>query len=318
VRQLVAEAAVGQLPARARGVSRRPTGHGPVAQVLALQRSAGNRAVCQMLQRVPKAPKVGIMDAKLIPPTAGPFEGAVSSDPYERQPADLRRVLDASHKDGELFWLMLDREERFAVTALYNRFQRFGLWKWTRRIRQIKKGTPKWCGFWVQGDTASVLFEGDGDKLFDQVLTHPKFCFDAGIGGSLHQGQHSFREISNDDSLHVSVGQEQKGHGGFQPAARDYFDAHIDRYASPSHKSGFNCEYDVVRTGQHEGREVVPGMLGKPRKGKPRVGGVEILPDDPSGTIRPELFETREDRERDKPTPVMIGWRGRFRWPWGM
>lgn len=318
MRQLVADTAVRSLAQE--GAARRPSGRGGTSQVLALQRSAGNRAVCHLLQRVPKAPNVGIMDATLVPPTAGPFEGAVSSAPYERQPADLRRVLDASHKsgDGEMYWLMLDRDDRFAVTALYNRFQRFGLWQWTKRIRKIEKRTPDWCGFWVDGDTATVRFEGDGDKLLNQVLPHPKFCFDAGIGGSLHQGQHSFREISTGDSLHVSVGEGEKGHGGFQPAARGYFDAHIDRYASPSHKNGHACEYDPVRTAAHEGREVVPGLLGKPRKGLPRIGGIEILPDDPAGTVRPELIETKEDRERDKPTPPLIVWRGRFRGPWGM
>ena len=61
-----------------------------------------------------------------------------------------------------------------------------------------------------------------------------------------------------------------------------------------------------MRTTAHEGREVVPGLLGKPRKGLPRIGGIEILPDDPSGTVRPELIETREDRERDKVTPPLI------------
>ena len=320
MRQLVADPAARSLVSHAHDGARRAPARGAASQVLALQRSVGNRAVCQLLQRVPKAPNVGIMDATLVPPTAGPFEGAVSSATYEHQPADLRRVLDASHTggDGEMFWLMLDRADRFAVTALYNRFQRFGLWQWTKSIRKIEKRTPDWCGFWVDGDTATIRFEGNGDKLLDQVLTHPKFCFDAGIGGSLHQGQHSFREISTDDSLHVSVGEGEKGHGGFQPAARFYFDAHIDRYASPSRKNGFACEYDVVRTGQHEGREVVPGLIGKPRKGKPRLGGIELFPDDPSGTVRPELLETREDRERDKPTPPLIVWRGRFRGPWGM
>jgi hypothetical protein len=260
--------------------------------------------------RVPKAPTVGIMDATLVAPTAGPFEGAVSSDAYDRQPAALRRVLDASHSDGELYWLRLDHEDRFAVVAIYNRLQRAGLWQWTRRIRSIKKGAPKLCGFWVQGDTPSVLFEGDGDKILDQVLTHPKFCMDAGIGGSLHPGQQSFREISDGDSLHVSLGESEKGHGGFQPTARNYFDAHIDRYASPSHKQGFACEYDVGRTIAHEGREVAPGLLHLP--------GIQFLPDDPAGTVRPEMFETREDRERDRPTPPLVAWRGRFRGPWGM
>lgn len=288
-----------------------------MARLLALQRSAGNHAVSRMLQRYPKAPKVGIMDAKLVPPTAGPFEGAVSTDTYDRQPAALRRVLDASHSDGELFWLTLDREERAAIVTIYNRFQRFGLWQHTKRIRGVKKGTPSWCGFWVQGDTPSVELDGNADKLLDQLTTHPRFCFDAGIGGSLHAGQHSFREISDSDSLHVSVGQIQKGHGGFQPSARGFFDAHVDRYASPSGKSGFACEYHVGRTGSHIGTEVVPGMVNKKLKGFPWIGGVEIFPHDRPGP-RPELFEGREERERDMPTPPMIGIKGRFRMPWGL
>jgi len=285
-----------------------------LAQLLRLQRTAGNRAVTRLLQRRPIRMPPNLMSTTLVGPVAGPFEGAVSSDPYERQPEALRRVLDASGSDGALWWMGLDRQQRFAVASIYNRFQRLGIWGYAKRIRKVVHGTPPWCGFWVQGDTPSVEFEGDAEGLMSALLASTKFCMDAGIGATLHAGQHSHREISDSDSLHVSVGTPEsgrKGQGQFSTAGRNLFDAHIDRYASPKGKKGFACEYDPTRTAAHEGREVIPGLAGKVRGGWPRVGGFQVFPEDPSrSTVRPEMFDRGD--ERDKAPPSIIGITGHF------
>jgi len=324
-----------------------PAVGGPAQRVLALQRAAGNRAVTQMVQRCggtgcgcageqatcgpgctcprcsgallrrfPKAPPSGIMQGTLDPPRIGPFEGAVSSDPYDRQPQRLLQVLEAS--GGHFLWKKFDRDDRMAVTTIYNRISRLGLWPWVRKIHRVKKGTPPWCGFWVQGDTPSVEMEGDSDGLMKALLATARMCMDVGIGATLHPGQHSFREISEGDSLHLSVGPAAgSGHGGF--GSTGLFDAHIDRYASPKGKKGFACEYDVGRTLSHEGQEVVGGMFGKKRKLwgviPVRLPGLEVFPEDPSQGIRPEMFERTD---RDKAPPPMIGIKLRFPNPWGM
>ena len=310
-------AAVPRLESRPRAAHRAapPT---PAEHILRLQRTAGNRAVARMLQRYPRMPRGGGPTATdLVGPVTGPFEGAVSSDTYEHQPAALRRVLDGSARDGSLYWIGLDREERSAVTQLYNRLQRLGLWSHAKRIRKVVKGTPPWCGFWVQGDTPSVELEGDTEGLVRALTASHKMCFDAGIGGSLHPGQHSFREVSETDSLHVSVGatdETREGRGQFSTAGRQHFDVHIDRHASPNAKKGLACEYDPTRTAAHQGREVVPGMLGKP-KNRVRIGGFEIFPEDPTEGVRPEMFQRGDERDK---APMIAGFKWRFRGPWGM
>jgi hypothetical protein len=278
-------------------------GVAPADRVLELQRSAGNRAVTQLIQRYPKLPTPSDPTQFLNPPS-GPFEGSVSRDPYSKQPAALKRVLDASVKDPALWWIQLEASTRLAISMIYNRFQKLGLWHFASRIRNTERATPPiWCGFHVQGDTPSILFEGDAEGLQKTLLEHPKMCHDTKIGALLHKGQSSHREITESDSLHISVGTPGAVKGGFSTEGRRYFDAHIDRYASPRGKKGFFCEYDPSRSVQHLGNEVLPGMAGKKRGNWPRVP-IHVFPDAPPQGPRPEMFERHE---RDKAPPNIIG-----------
>ena len=287
-----------------RSRTRPQTGLTPAEHVLQLQRTAGNRAVTQLIQRFPKVPVMPSGAEFLTPPT-GPFEGSVSRDPYSKQPADLKRVLDASVKDPTLWWIQLDGTTRLAISMIYNRFQKLGLWRFASRIRNTQKATPPiWCGIYVQGDTPSIEFEGDAEGLQKALLDHPKMCHDTKIGALLHKGQSSHREISESDSLHVSVGTPGAVKGGFSTAGRRYFDAHIDRYASPRGTKGLFCEYDPSRAVQHLGNEVLPGMTGKKRGNWPRIP-IHVFPDAPPQGPRPEMFERPFDR--DKPPPNLIG-----------
>jgi hypothetical protein len=305
-----------------------PASMGLSTQVLQLQRTAGNHAVTDLLQRSrcgdrsraagastridfatdcckgriqrqPAAGAWGPTTTELVGPVPKPFEGAVSTDPYVKQPAALRSVIDASAKHDRVppsdWWEKLDGTQRLAVVSLYNRFQSRGIWGYAARIKSVYRGEPPWCNFEVAGDTPSVAFEGDAGGLMKALLASHKFCYDAGIGGMLHAGQSSHREISTSDSLHVSVG---KG--------KTDFDAHIDKYAPPNGKDGLACVYDPLRTMAHEGREVIPALVHK----KLHVGGFEVFPEDPGApSLRPELFERTE---RDKPPPPVVGITVRF------
>jgi hypothetical protein len=270
---------------------------------LRLQRMVGNRATGRALARQPLAP------------APVHHQGAVSSDPYERQPEALRRVLDASGRDGEVFWISLGAHLRPAVTSLYNRFQQHGLWGFVRSIRAVKPGTSTGCKVRIEGDTPSVEFEGDAAGLHGALLANHRFCLDAGVGGLLHPGQSSHREVSDADSLHISIGAPRpipalvtlgvakpSGRGPFRGSGRDdtstWFDAHIDRYASPRAKRGHACEYDPLRTAAHEGREVVPGYI-----------RLSVLPEDAAAPLRPEMFERTE---RDQAPPNLVGLTVRF------
>jgi hypothetical protein len=298
----------------------------PWDRILALQRSAGNRAVTGILVQRDRKP-LPVPDPLDFGASPKPFEGAVSTDPYDRQPSALRLVIDASGKAmrlptsvyptkeaeehrGELWWSQLDRQQRQAVVAMYNRMQTLGLWGHVHRITRVVHGEcPVLKALNVSGDTPSVVFGGNASGMIGSLTGSSRMCYDAGIGGSLHSGQMSNREISDADSLHVSVGPNPslgRGEGDF--------DAHIDKYASPKGKQGLACEYDPVRTMAHQGREVVPSILHKgPRLGPirvPPIGGFELLPEDEAKSrIRPEMFET--ERDEDKP-PLAAGITYRF------
>lgn len=303
----------------------------PRERILELQRTAGNRAVASMLvQRQPtKLPRqLPVPDPFDFGSTPPPFEGGVSSDPYDRQPEALRAVVDESAKSmplpksvekpseaekykGDLWWSQLDRQQQQAVVAVYNRMQTLGLWKFAHRIIRV---TPAECPVLkklkVAGVTPSVVFAAKGDGLTGALISNSRMCYDAGLGGSLHAAQMSNREISEGDSLHVSVGRSDDPELG----ADGDFDAHIDKYASPKGKRGVACEYDPARTMAHLGREVLPGMVHRGKIGPipvPPIGGFELVPEDTSKSgVRPEMFNDIE-RDEDKP-PMAAGITYRF------
>jgi hypothetical protein len=305
----------------------RPDLPSPLERILELQRTAGNRAVAGLVAQRDRKP-LPVPDPLDFGASPKPFEGAVSSDPYDRQPEALRVVIDESgrtmrlptsvyptteaekHK-GALWWSRLDRQQQQAVVAIYNRMQTLGLWGHVHRITRVAHGEcPVLKALHVSGDTPSVVFGGNASGMIGSLTGSSRMCYDAGVGGSLHAGQMSNREISDADSLHVSVGANPslgRGEGDF--------DAHIDKYASPKGKRGLACEYDPVRTMAHQGREVVPSILHKgPRLGPirvPPIGGFELMPEDTSqATVRPEMFENIE-RDEDKP-PLAAGVTYRF------
>lgn len=275
----------------------------PFDRVLELQRSAGNRAVTSLVaQRQAGVAPGGPFDfghmGKLV-------EGAVSSDPYDQQPALLRAVIEESAKSlpipetaekpsdarrhmGEVWWSRLEPRQRLTVVSVYNRMQTLGLWGPVERIILV---TPP-RSLHLAGPTPSVVFAGDRAAMRAALVHQRRMCYDPGLGKALHKGQESNREISTSDSLHLSTGRSEElgGNGDF--------DAHLDAIASPKSSRNGACEYDVVRTGAHITREAAV------------KAGFSLFPENPAQPGRPDMFEDL-DREQEAP-PLGVGWTVRF------
>ena len=195
---------------------------------------------------------------------------AVSVDRFEKQPPDLQRVLARSFTDPAGWFARLSAENRFALTAIFNRLCSFGLWCHVSSVLKISDGeAPVLIAdrvFNVPGRTPSVFFMSpSGSALVDAMMGTGRFCKAQGIGASQHPRQITLREISGSDSLHVSVGPGNS------------FDAHIDKFSPVTESSGSSvCSNSpTVAALTHIGRELVPEIVRK-RTGIP---GVQVFPD---------------------------------------
>lgn len=202
---------------------------------------------------------------------------AISVDPYEKQPPDLRRVLDKSFGATAASWFAkLDSERRFALTQIFNRLCGFGLWCKVRLVTKIDAGEAplKLAGhkFPVPGSTPSVFFTAtSGDALLNALRGTGKFCTATGAGGSQHPGQTSLRQVSGSDSLHISLG------------GSDTLDAHIDHYSPVIDPPGsFECPNDPTPAAVgHIGKELVPDIV------RSILPGFQVFPDSPSTVPQP-------------------------------
>jgi hypothetical protein len=195
---------------------------------------------------------------------------AVSVDRFEKQPQHLQRVLTKSFNDPATWFARLSAENRFALTAIFNRLCSLGLWCHVSSVLKIEDGeAPVLIAdrvFNVPGRTPSVFFMSpSGSALVDALMGTGRFCKAHGIGASQHKGQTTLREISGSDSLHVSVG----------PGNR--FDAHIDKFSPVTESSGSSlCSNSpTVAALTHIGRELIPDIV-RQRTGIP---GFQVFPD---------------------------------------
>ncbi|MCI0428106.1 MAG: hypothetical protein L0Z46_08835 [Nitrospiraceae bacterium] len=218
-------------------------------------------------------------------------------DRFDKQPADLQRVLTKSFKDPAGWFGKLDPESRFALTSIFNRMCRYRLWCHVRLVLKIVAGeAPLWRTFAVPGKAPSVYFlSPSGDALRKALMATGRFCIAKGVGATLHPRQTTLREISGSDSLHISIGPGNQ------------FDAHIDKYSPvPEHPgSSFCSNLPSIAALTHIGREVVPEIVRK----KTGIPGVQLFPDfDLTPTVpRPEPA-TRQEADLPPP-PVGITWR---------
>jgi hypothetical protein len=223
---------------------------------------------------------------------------AISVDRFDKQPPNLQRVLTKSFKDPAAWFGKLDLERRGALTSIFNRLCRYGVWCQVGRILKIDAGeAPVLIAdrvFQVPGRTPSVHFMSlGGDKLLKALMKTGRFCMARGIGASQHPGQTTLREISGSDSLHVSIGPGNK------------FDAHIDKFSPVLEHPGssFCSNRPSVGAVTHIGRELVPEWVRK-ITGLP---GVQAFPE-PAATFPPSEPTSRQ--EGGSPPIVGVTWRG--------
>jgi len=221
---------------------------------------------------------------------------AVSVDRFEKQPPDLQRVLARSFTDPAGWFERLSSENRFALTAIFNRLCSLRLWCHVSSVLKIEDGeAPVLIAdrvFNVPGRTPSVFFMSpSGSALVDALMGTGRFCKAHGIGASQHPKQITLREISGSDSLHVSVG----------PGNR--FDAHIDKFSPVTESSGSSlCSNSpTVAALTHIGRELAPEFVRK-RTGIP---GVQVFPD---FELTPNVPRPEPGSRQDAgPPPPIIG-----------
>ena len=235
----------------------------------------------------------GLGDA---PSSASTNCSAISVDRFDKQPAELQQALARSFKDPAGWFGKLDSERRFALTAIFNRLCRYGLWGHVRLVLKIDAGeAPVLIAdrvYDVPGRTPSVYFMSlAGDALIKALMATGRFCMAYGAGASQHPGQTTLREISGSDSLHISIG------------PGDRFDAHIDKYSPTPESTGssFCSNRPSVAALTHIGRELVPELVRK----KTGIPGVQVFPEQ---TI--PRSEPTPRQEADSPPIVGVTWRG--------
>jgi len=218
-------------------------------------------------------------------------------DRYDKQPAELQRTLARSFRDPSVWFGRLDPESRFALTAIFNRLCRYGVWGHVRVVLKIDAGeAPVLIAdriYNVPGRTPSVFFMSlAGDPLIDALMATGRFCKAYGAGASQHPGQTTLREISGSDSLHISVG------------PGDRFDAHIDKYSPTPESTGnsFCSNRPTVAALAHIGRELVPELVRK----KTGIPGVQLFPEQ----IFPQRGPEPPRQDADIPPFVSITVRG--------
>jgi hypothetical protein len=218
---------------------------------------------------------------------------------FTEQSLALQSVLLGSFENKSIekvaqWFNKLGNERRFVLTSVYNRLCDFGLWRYVESVKKVTAGEKAvWGIFQVPGSVGSVSFTGKGTALYDAILNGFRICQDRPYASLMHPGQHSTRQISISDNMHVSVG------------PGDNFDVHIDKYSEVSGRQGSHCIYDPAGVAAHLGGELIPEFV---RKAVPIVPGFEIFPE-PSP--RPPVPEGAVGLEKDV-SPVVSGITLRF------
>ncbi len=178
-------------------------------------------------------------------------DGIVSSKVgYDRLPSDLKNTM------AETVWRDLEPKQRDTLISTYSRLKSWGVWDEVKQVKgELNPTEPQvhvgGVTFDVPGNTGGVIFEAkDGKRFTNRLLQTGHFGVDKGIVGSLHQGQASTREWTDDPgSLHVSVGPGNQ------------FDAHLDKVSAVGRPSRGETQITPEGGFDHQRRELWPEMI---------------------------------------------------------
>ena len=252
---------------------------------LALQRTAGNRALARQIPKaaidaiersqqthVPDLSPRRVADrnpqwgrAKPKPPARKrPKVYATRSDAnsWDALPEALREVLARSwgeNPEGHFSVGLSDRARAY-LTRIYNRLLDYDLWEHVRYVHEVKSGEkPVDLGFTqlrvAHGESQSLIFDVyDGQALRDKMLDGRTFSKDGTFLGLMHRGQDSMREytVKTLDGIHISIGDSTR------------VDAHMDEVSPTTPPRGIWTDVDLVRGLEHQWLEVWPGFRGIP------------------------------------------------------
>lgn len=170
--------------------------------------------------------------------------------PYDKLPSRLKSKLN------EKVWVALPEKQRNTLISTYARLEGWGVWDHVKTVKGELNPTEPHAHvggkeFEVAGNSGGVVFETKDAKKFKQALIDTgHFGVDKGIVGSLHQGQDSTREWTEDPgSLHVSIG------------PGDQFDTHMDKYSPVKKPKDGETVIDAKKGPMHHSREVWPEMI---------------------------------------------------------
>lgn len=213
---------------------------------------------------------------------------------YDKLPTDLKS------KMSETTWRDLDQNDRKTLMSTYSRLKGWGVWDQVKTVKgQLNPTEPHahvgGREFEVAGNTGGVVFEAKNAKAFKEALISTgHFGVDKGIVGSLHQGQDSTREWTDDPgSLHVSIG------------PGDQFDTHMDKHSPVKKPKDGETQIDPEKGFDHHRNEVWPEMIRNVIGVPGVIIDVKTNPN-PSGGM-PEIrgtvsIELRGPVKKEKPT----------------
>lgn len=161
------------------------------------------------------------------PPRSG---GTTKKSAWDELPAEARNVLqhsfDASDrsrcnkpKNPEWIWCGQTAADSFnhlaparqaAFRALYQALQAEGLWGVVDRVAEVQ----------VENDRGISGTTKDNNRLILRLIENSHFCADTPIGGALHKGEKTWRQVvASAEGLHVGAG------------GKNQFSAHLDDLA---------------------------------------------------------------------------------------
>ncbi len=197
---------------------------------------------------------------------------------------------------------MADREDgprvegrRLSVSLVSLRFKTF--------VQLCRKTTVRGRSSRV---SASEATPDEALSFWEELRTSGRFSRDSGRGGALHKGQVSLREISDRDSLHVSVGENNR------------ISVHIDKFSPLARNhSGWVARYSPARVLAHVTYDVVTCVVQRMtgRRDQHRLelecrdvevteAGADVIGEHQAGALERRAVECREPDSAPPASPT--------------